>query len=87
MFKPYVNHAAQHLADMGAVGGVRLFSNILHLKAPSLQSSINITKLVENATRFSFLLNCAHSFHAKDAKILKSSDQHMRRSVLGKRLG
>jgi hypothetical protein len=51
MFKPYVNHAAQYLADGGDVAGEGSPSNNLHFNTPSLQSSINITKSVENTTR------------------------------------
>ena len=51
MFKPYVNHAAQHLADVGGVAGRGGVPKNLHQRARSLQSNINITKLVENATR------------------------------------
>ena len=51
MFKPYVNLAAQHLADVGGVAGRGQVPKNLHLRVRSLQSNINITKLVENATR------------------------------------
>lgn len=51
MFKPYVNLAAQYLADKGKVAGASVLPNNLHLELHSLQSSINITDLVENATR------------------------------------
>ena len=51
MFKPYVNHAAQYLADAGGVAGKGAYPNNLHYKTPSLLCSINITILVENATR------------------------------------
>jgi hypothetical protein len=59
MFKPYVNHAAQYLADGGDVAGQRRLSNNLHLDKPSLRSSINITKSVENATRKEFARKAA----------------------------
>ena len=51
MFKPYVNHAAQYLAERGGVAGKGAFPNNLHFTRLALQSSINITKLAENATR------------------------------------
>ncbi len=51
MFRDYGNHAAQYLAERGGVAGEGGWRNNLHFKTPSLQSSINITKLVENTTR------------------------------------
>jgi 2-methylaconitate cis-trans-isomerase PrpF len=52
MFKPYVNHAAQYVADAGGVADAGSFPNILHLNAHSLHRSVNITKSVEITTRF-----------------------------------
>ena len=59
MFKPYVNHAAQYLADQSGVAGKGASLNNLHLNSLSLQSSINITILVENATRKEFARKAA----------------------------
>ena len=59
MFKPYVNHAAQYLAERGGVAGKGAFPNKLHFTRLALQSSINITNLIENATRKEFARKAA----------------------------
>jgi hypothetical protein len=51
MFKLYVNHAAQHLAEVEAFARNHAVPNILHLMKCALRRSVNITGLVENATR------------------------------------
>lgn len=86
MFKPYVNHAAQYLADSGGVAGDGDQSNNLHLNPPSLQSSINITKLVENTTRLhSDLLRPFVSRKGREG--FKEFRSQMRCSLLGKNPG
>ena len=59
MFRAYVNRAAQYLADRGGIAGEGAPPNNLHFNTPSLQSSINITILVENATRKEFARKAA----------------------------
>jgi hypothetical protein len=47
MFSPYVNHAAQQLAEAQRAGGNWQPLNILHPKRLLLRRSVNITKSVE----------------------------------------
>ncbi len=78
MFKPYVNHAAQHLADVGGVAVRTWLSNNLHLNMPSLHRSVNISKSVENATRKEFARKAAKTQkETKDGFSAKSKSSRL----------
>ena len=86
MFRDYGNHAAQYLADSGGVAGEGASPNNLHFNTLSLQSSINITKLVENTTRLhSYLLRPFVSRKGREG--FKEFRSQMRCSLLGKNPG
>jgi hypothetical protein len=55
MFNPYVNHAAQQMAEVEGAARNRLRQNILHFPGRLLHRSVNITKLIDKTTRQNLL--------------------------------